>query len=116
MKAVDSFRKCGSNMPAADDIPVNHLCLRSAEISRLLKALANERRLKLLCAIAEHGDLAAVIGCTQSGTSQHLSWLKNQGLVISRVDGQFVYYALPAAARKVVADLLAITKDGGGSG
>jgi predicted ArsR family transcriptional regulator len=43
------------------------------------------------------GDLADEIGATRSGTSQHLSVLKNEGLLNARSDWQYVHYSLGMA-------------------
>ena len=53
--------------------------------SRLLKELANEQRLLILCKLLE-GEcsvmpLAAHVGLAQSATSQHLARLREEGLV-----------------------------------
>ena len=73
--------------------------------ARLLKLLASEQRLLLLCrlfegevsvgALAEHAQLA------QSAASQHLAKMRAEGLVATRREGQTIYYRLddPAAMR-----------------
>jgi DNA-binding transcriptional ArsR family regulator len=94
---------------------IERLARKSAEASRLLKALASRKRLKLLCALANRemraGDLSGTIGCTQSGTSQHLSWLKDEGLVNARSDGQCVYYSLTEGTDALLRELLLLTRD-----
>ncbi|MGA0599582.1 ArsR/SmtB family transcription factor [Caulobacter sp. KR2-114] len=78
-------------------------CAHSA--ARLLKLLASEQRLLLLCrmiegeasvgALAEHANLA------QSAASQHLAKMRAEGLVATRRDAQTIYYRLadPNAVR-----------------
>lgn len=77
----------------------------AAEASKLLSALANERRLLILCQIADRemsvGEIQELIGISQSALSQHLALLREQGLVATRREAQTIYYRLadPAAQR-----------------
>ncbi len=65
---------------------------------QLLKAMANERRLLLLCYLHEQersvGELAELLDMGQSALSQHLAWLRRDGLVQTRKEAQTVYYSL----------------------
>jgi len=80
---------------------------------RLLKALADENRLRLLLLLQERElfvcQLMAVTGLSQSLISRSLSLLERQGLVDSRRQGKHVFYrlhhALPPLGRAVVADV-----------
>lgn len=74
--------------------------------ARLMKLLASEPRLILLCKLGEQGEcsvgeLADHTGLAQSATSQHLAKLRAEGLVATRREAQTIYYRLvdPAAAR-----------------
>jgi len=72
---------------------------RAGEVSSLLKALGNQRRLMIMCKLAEHGevnvgDLAGDVGLSQSALSQHLAKLRTEGLVTSRKDAQTAYYRI----------------------
>lgn len=78
--------------------------------SRLLKAMANERRLMILCHLneGEHsvGELEKLIGISQSALSQHLARLRNDGLVMPRRSAQNIYYSLCGdAARAIIQSL-----------
>jgi DNA-binding transcriptional ArsR family regulator len=79
----------------------------AAAAARLLKALANERRLMILCQLAPGelsvGALAPRIGISQSALSQHLAVLREDGVVATRRDGQTIWYRIadPAAVRLV---------------
>lgn len=68
--------------------------------AHLLKALANEKRLLILCLLAEGersvGDLNALVDLSQSALSQHLAVLREEGLVDTRREAQSIYYALSA--------------------
>lgn len=66
--------------------------------SGLLKQLANEQRLLILCKLME-GEcsvtyLANHVGLAQSATSQHLAKLRESGLLATRRDAQTVYYRI----------------------
>ena len=85
----------------------------AADASRLLKALANEKRLVLLCLLAEGeasvGELNARIDLSQSALSQHLALLREDGLVETRRDAQTIFYSLAEGpARRVIDTLHAI--------
>nr|WP_086940624.1 metalloregulator ArsR/SmtB family transcription factor [Thaumasiovibrio occultus] len=65
----------------------------------LLKAMANERRLFILCYLLEEGEMSVGALCdklqmSQSALSQHLAWLRRDGLVNTRKQSQTVYYSL----------------------
>ncbi|WP_326539062.1 ArsR/SmtB family transcription factor [Pseudorhodoferax sp.] len=77
----------------------------AGEAARLLKALANERRLQVLCLLAggerSVGDLNGLLDLSQSALSQHLAVLREEGLVQTRREAQTIHYSLapgPAAA------------------
>lgn len=86
----------------------------AAEAARLLRLLANERRLLLLCHLVGAGEmtvsaLASSVGLSQPALSQHLAMLREDGLVATRKASQAVFYRLadPKAARllEVLRDL-----------
>jgi DNA-binding transcriptional ArsR family regulator len=86
---------------------------KAAEAARLLRLLANENRLLLLCHLAGEGEmsvgaLAEALGLSQPALSQHLARLREDGLVATRKEAQAVHYRLadPKAAR-----LLAVLRD-----
>lgn len=64
----------------------------------LLKALSNERRLAIACALYRGEksvrSLGEIVGLGQSALSQHLARLREEGLVTTRRDAQSVYYSL----------------------
>lgn len=88
---------------AAADIGA--LAEKAGTAARLLKLLANERRLLVLCKLAAAGEvtvgaLAEAVGLSQSALSQHLSLMREEGLVAFRREGQTLHYSIadPAAA------------------
>lgn len=77
---------------------------------RLLKALANEKRLIILCMLAEGersvGELNARLDLSQSALSQHLGLLREDGLVTTRREAQTIYYALASGPSQRIIDTL----------
>jgi len=75
----------------------------AVDATRLLKLLASEQRLILLCRLIEGecsvGELAAYVGLAPSAASQHLAKLRAEGVVATRREAQTMYYRLadPAA-------------------
>ena len=84
--------------PAPPAIDPGAMRAHAADASRLLRALANEKRLMLLCTLVEGeksvGALNAEIDLSQSALSQHLAVLRADGLVSTRREAQTIYYAL----------------------
>jgi DNA-binding transcriptional ArsR family regulator len=81
--------------------------------ARLLRALANERRLMILCQLTEGersvGQLLPLVGLSQSALSQHLALLRAEGLVATRREAQLVWYRISnPSALKVVGTLAEI--------
>jgi ArsR family transcriptional regulator len=79
---------------------------RAGEATRLLKALANEKRLMILCKLIETGEtnvsrLSEAVGLSQSALSQHLARMREEGLVAFRRDAQTLFYRIadPNVAR-----------------
>lgn len=72
---------------------------QAAEAANVLKSLAHEGRLLVLCMLAEAGEVSAGeltsrIGLSQSALSQHLSRLRAEGLVTTRKQAQSVFYRI----------------------
>ncbi|KAB2824231.1 metalloregulator ArsR/SmtB family transcription factor [Aliivibrio sp. S4TY2] len=76
----------------------------------LLKAMANERRLFILCLLLDGelsvGQIAEQLELSQSALSQHLGWLRKDELVSTRKESQTVYYSLSSHEVKSVIQLL----------
>ncbi len=86
---------------------------KAANAAQLLKLLANEHRLVILCRLAETREmsvngLAEAVGLSQSAISQHLAKMREDGLLGTRREAQTVFYRLadPNATR-----LLALLRD-----
>jgi len=94
-------------------IDISQFEASAAEAARLLRALGNERRLTILCQLADGeltvGELLPRSGLSQSALSQHLAVLRSEGIVATRRDGQSIRYRIAdKAAMKVVATLAEI--------
>lgn len=76
----------------------------------LLKGLANESRLMIMCVLSEGeisvGDLNKRIKLSQSALSQHLAVLRDQGLVQTRRESQTIYYCLRDTAALSIIGML----------
>ena len=70
----------------------------ASKATHLLKAMANEWRLLILCQLAmgekSVGELEGLIGLSQSALSQHLAVLRRENLVGTRREAQCIYYSL----------------------
>lgn len=76
----------------------------------LLKAMANQWRLMILCQLAEGektvSELQRLLGLSQSALSQHLAILRRERIVMSKKRAQSVTYSLTGdAATKVMQTL-----------
>ena len=72
---------------------------KASEVAAILKAVANERRLMLLCKLLDMGEanvgtLAEAVGLSQSALSQHLTVLREQGIVAYRRESQTLWYRI----------------------
>ena len=86
---------------------------RAEEASQLLAAMANPKRLLILCNLVEGEmnvtELSERVGLSQSPLSQHLSKLRAWGLVKPRREAQQVNYSLASdEVRQVLQTLYAI--------
>jgi DNA-binding transcriptional ArsR family regulator len=85
---------------------------RADEAAELLGAMANPKRLLILCHLLDEelsvGDLVERVQLAQSPLSQHLSKLRALRLVTARRDGQQIMYRL---ASERVASILTTLYD-----
>jgi DNA-binding transcriptional ArsR family regulator len=81
------------------------LPMQAAAASGLLKVLANETRLQILCLLVEGekpvNELEESLGLGQSAISQHLAILRRERAVTTRREAQRIYYSIasPEAAK-----------------
>lgn len=77
----------------------------------LLRLLGNEKRLMLLCQLADGElsvrDIQSRVGLSQSALSQHLALLRAEGVVGTRRESQTIYYRIVDHAAMRVIETLA---------
>ena len=111
MRAVATATKTSPS--AADMAALKKLARQAGAAARLMKMLANEKRLLILCFLAARsemtvGELVGVVKLSQSALSQHLAKLRADGLVEFRRDSQTLHYRV---ADKRALQLLQVLKD-----
>jgi len=81
-----------------DKLAFKNLVLNTERASGLLTAMANEKRLQILCELSDKelsvGALAEKVDLSQSALSQHLAKLRAMKLVATRRDAQTIYYSV----------------------
>ncbi len=85
--------------------------LDTVPLSRFFRALGDETRLRIVALLA-HGELCVchleqALGLSQPNASRQLGILKAAGIVASRRDGSWVYYAIAAQPSETARQLLA---------
>ena len=80
---------------------VNKLIDRDEDIqqaARAVKAIAHPLRLKILCILGDQEvsvqDIVEQVGTSQSNISQHLSILRDKGVLATRKDANRVFYRI----------------------
>jgi len=99
-----------SNARMAAPAAVRAMKARAGDAAALLKAMANEQRLLILCNLQDGpltvGELNERIELSQSALSQHLAVLRESGIVTTSREAQTITYALPkGAVTRVIAIL-----------
>lgn len=93
-------------MTTGSKIEMNSIALAAFEesaekASQLLTAMANAKRLVVLCNLLEGeksvGHLASIVGLSIAALSQHLGKMRALDLVRTRRDGQTIYYRLASS-------------------
>jgi DNA-binding transcriptional ArsR family regulator len=89
-----------------DSRELDRMVVNAKRASNLLKALAHEKRLMILCFLAEReksvGELEEMLDLRQSAVSQQLARLRADGLVSPRRDGKTIYYSLASKDARAV--------------
>lgn len=84
----------------------------AARAARLLRPMANEMRLMIVCQLAEQdmtvGELAVTLPLSQSALSQHLAVLRKEDIVSTRREAQFVWYSLKSDKARSLIDTLCV--------
>jgi ArsR family transcriptional regulator, virulence genes transcriptional regulator len=98
MSAVATAAEEMQIAPGADDAAaLKKLVKQAGDAAQLLKMLANEKRLLILCFLAVRGEmtvgeLVGIVKLSQSALSQHLAKLRADGLVEFRRTSQTLHY------------------------
>ncbi|RLL71830.1 ArsR/SmtB family transcription factor [Paenirhodobacter hankyongi] len=98
--AADPAERCAR-------LDADELMSRAQEASNLLKALAHEGRLMIMCHLSSGEktvtELENLLESRQAAVSQQLARLRLEGLVTCRREGKAIYYSLsdPKAVRIV---------------
>jgi len=84
---------------AGCDLDLEAFRKNATDVADILRALANERRLMILCKLVERGEanvnsLAEAVGLSQSALSQHLARMREEGIVAFRRESQTLWYRL----------------------
>lgn len=79
----------------------------AAKAAQLLRALANEQRLMILCNLVTGplsvGELNKRLALSQSALSQHLGVLRDSGMVTTVRESQSIIYSLlPGIATRII--------------
>ena len=96
------------NKQSAKEKQINMDEMREAanEAARMLKSLANDHRLMILCLLAQGemsvGQISQYIDLDQSPLSQHLARLRSEGMVRTRKVSQTVFYSLDSEEAKAI--------------
>jgi DNA-binding transcriptional ArsR family regulator len=80
------------------------------EASALLKAMANDNRLRILCLLdgteLSVTELNQRLVLSQSALSQHLAILRRENLVTTRRESQTIYYSLQGERARTLIEAL----------
>jgi len=87
--------------------------MNEKELDKVLKALANKRRVAILKYLkrvgqASVGEIADVIKLSFKATSKHLILLSNTDILDKEQESLTMYYFLPKTSHPIVAKLLSI--------
>jgi ArsR family transcriptional regulator, virulence genes transcriptional regulator len=102
--------KVSSMENGVPDVTIERLESKAIEVAATLSALANPKRLVVLCNLLAGeksvGELAEIVQLSQGALSQHLGKMRALRLVATRRDGQTIYYSLASAEVQAVLETL----------
>jgi DNA-binding transcriptional ArsR family regulator len=88
-------------MEVTETLDMPRMRLAAGQAAQVLRALANEDRLLLLCQLSQGelsvSELESMLDIKQPTLSQQLGVLRNEGLVQTRRDGKRIYYSIADA-------------------
>ena len=86
---------------------------RIADLAKIFLALSDKTRLRLIDLMRDGevsvGYLSDSLGESQPKTSRHLAYLRNAGIVSTRREGKWVYYAIERPADAALENVLLAT-------
>ena len=86
------------------------MAVRAGEAAALLKTLAHEGRLMILCHLATGErsvtELEQALGSRQAAVSQQLARLRLEGMVTTRREGKAIHYSLASGKVRAILRLL----------
>ncbi len=113
MSTVTSLQPLPPVSPCAPLLTETITAEQAADLARLLKALADPTRLRLVSMVAAHEngeacvcELTEPLGLTQPTISHHLKVLIDAGILIRDKRGVWAYYALVPTALDALATVL----------
>lgn len=79
--------------------------------SQLMKAMADESRLRILSLLLLHGplstsDLEFILDFSQTKTSRHLLYLKNSGILYTKRINNWVLYGIKEEVEEVISSIM----------
>ncbi len=93
-----SVRLAASDLQATDLPTMSSVHEHAGAAAALLKALANDQRLMILCALVAGprsvGQINDCVTLSQSALSQHLAVLREAAIVTTARQSQTIYYSL----------------------
>ena len=92
------------------DQTMNPLEAKAEEVAATLAAMANAKRLLVMCTLLAGeksvGELAEIVQLTPAALSQHLGKMRALRLVSTRRDGQTIHYSLASTEVRAVLETL----------
>lgn len=89
---------------------VDPLEAKADEVAATLAAMANPKRLLVLCTLLAGeksvGDLAEIVRLSPAALSQHLGKMRALRLVATRRDGQTIFYSLASPEARALLETL----------
>ena len=110
-KPTDMSKFMAAVVETSDLLIANEADIHHA--SRALKAMAHPLRLKILCILGSAEevsvqDIVDMVGTSQSNISQHLSILRDKGILSCRKDANKVFYRI---AEEKILQLMVAMRD-----
>lgn len=92
------------------EISLEQMQKSAADATILLKSIANETRLLIICQLANGeksvSQLLTYTHLSQSALSQHLTILRRERLIVARKEAQSVFYSLASRELKAIINTL----------